>query len=165
MLGYCVYCCFCMSKSLGHLWGFVSCLFILLPFLALKFSPPPQFHPVFVFITICPIHRTTLCRGTRSLPHLSPPVSLPSLPMLFSNFLPSSTPPHNSTPCLLISQSSQSQSRGYAKPWLAHSKTPTPTKCQSCPEHGHTPGHEVTHCLPSPKSPNTLTKSLKRKCV
>ncbi|KAF4073878.1 hypothetical protein AMELA_G00248250 [Ameiurus melas] len=40
------------------------------------------------------------------------------------------------------SRSSQSQSRGYAKPWLAHSKTPTPTKCQSCPEHGHAPGHE-----------------------
>ncbi|KAB5530856.1 hypothetical protein PHYPO_G00134140 [Pangasianodon hypophthalmus] len=40
------------------------------------------------------------------------------------------------------SRSSQSQSRGYAKPWLAHSKTPTPTKCQSCPEHSHTPGHE-----------------------
>ncbi|XP_051948301.1 microtubule-actin cross-linking factor 1-like [Xyrauchen texanus] len=39
-------------------------------------------------------------------------------------------------------RSSQSQSRGYAKPWLAHSKTPTPTKCQSCPEHGQTPGHE-----------------------
>ncbi|KAM9494125.1 microtubule-actin cross-linking factor 1 isoform 10-T10 [Clarias gariepinus] len=40
------------------------------------------------------------------------------------------------------SRSSQTQSRGYAKPWLAHSKTPTPTKCQSCPEHSHTPGHE-----------------------
>ncbi|XP_072532164.1 microtubule-actin cross-linking factor 1 isoform X11 [Salminus brasiliensis] len=40
------------------------------------------------------------------------------------------------------SRSSQSHSRGYAKPWLAHSKTPTPTKCQSGPEHGHTPGHE-----------------------
>ncbi|XP_051519307.1 microtubule-actin cross-linking factor 1-like isoform X11 [Myxocyprinus asiaticus] len=40
------------------------------------------------------------------------------------------------------SRSSQSQSRGYAKPWLAHSKTPTPTKCQSCPEHGQTHGHE-----------------------
>ncbi|XP_060798785.1 microtubule-actin cross-linking factor 1 isoform X10 [Neoarius graeffei] len=40
------------------------------------------------------------------------------------------------------SRSSQSQTRGYAKPWLAHSKTPTPSKCQSCPEHGHTPGHE-----------------------
>ncbi|XP_016296211.1 microtubule-actin cross-linking factor 1-like [Sinocyclocheilus anshuiensis] len=40
------------------------------------------------------------------------------------------------------SRSSQSQSRGYAKPWLAHSKTPTPTKCQSCPEHSQTPGHE-----------------------
>ncbi|TSK31439.1 Microtubule-actin cross-linking factor 1, isoforms 1/2/3/5 [Bagarius yarrelli] len=39
-------------------------------------------------------------------------------------------------------RSSQSQSRGYAKPWLAHSKTPTPTKCQSCTEHSHTPGHE-----------------------
>ncbi len=53
--------------------------------------------------------------------------------------------------CYRISQSSQSQSRGYAKPWLAHSKTPTPTKCQSCPEHSQTPGHEVTHCpLPVP---------------
>ncbi|XP_056113597.1 microtubule-actin cross-linking factor 1 isoform X18 [Rhinichthys klamathensis goyatoka] len=40
------------------------------------------------------------------------------------------------------SRSSQSQSRDYAKPWLAHSKTPTPTKCQSCPEHSQTPGHE-----------------------
>ncbi|KAL6456953.1 hypothetical protein MHYP_G00339160 [Metynnis hypsauchen] len=40
------------------------------------------------------------------------------------------------------SRSSQSHSRGYAKPWLAHSKTPTPTKCQSGPEHSHTPGHE-----------------------
>ncbi|XP_016105079.1 microtubule-actin cross-linking factor 1-like [Sinocyclocheilus grahami] len=49
------------------------------------------------------------------------------------------------------SRSSQSQSRGYAKPWLAHSKTPTPTKCQSCPEHSQTPGREVTHCpLPMP---------------
>uniref|UniRef100_A0AAR2JGF1 Microtubule actin crosslinking factor 1 n=1 Tax=Pygocentrus nattereri TaxID=42514 RepID=A0AAR2JGF1_PYGNA len=58
--------------------------------------------------------------------------------------------------------SSQSHSRGYAKPWLAHSKTPTPTKCQSGPEHSHTPGHEVTHGVPSPKSPNTLTvKSFK----
>ncbi|XP_076157599.1 microtubule-actin cross-linking factor 1 isoform X8 [Alosa pseudoharengus] len=41
------------------------------------------------------------------------------------------------------SRSSQSHSRGYAKPWLAHSKTPTPTKCQSCPDHtAHTPGQE-----------------------
>ncbi|XP_066529620.1 microtubule-actin cross-linking factor 1 isoform X2 [Hoplias malabaricus] len=40
------------------------------------------------------------------------------------------------------SRSSQTQSRGYAKPWLAHSKTPTPTKCQPGPEHSHTPGHE-----------------------
>ncbi|XP_035384756.1 microtubule-actin cross-linking factor 1 isoform X20 [Electrophorus electricus] len=40
------------------------------------------------------------------------------------------------------SRSSQSQLRGYAKPWLAHSKTPPPTKCQSSPEHGHTPGQE-----------------------
>ncbi|KAF7691262.1 hypothetical protein HF521_011559 [Silurus meridionalis] len=40
------------------------------------------------------------------------------------------------------SRSTQCQSRGYAKPWLAHSKTPTSTKCQSCPEHSHTPGHE-----------------------
>ncbi|XP_062342611.1 microtubule-actin cross-linking factor 1 isoform X3 [Osmerus eperlanus] len=41
------------------------------------------------------------------------------------------------------SRSSHTHSRDYAKPWLAHSKTPTPTKCQSCPDHGHiTPGHE-----------------------
>uniref|UniRef100_A0A8C7KYA2 Microtubule actin crosslinking factor 1 n=1 Tax=Oncorhynchus kisutch TaxID=8019 RepID=A0A8C7KYA2_ONCKI len=41
------------------------------------------------------------------------------------------------------SRVSSSNSRGYAKPWLAHSKTPTPTKCQSCPDHDHTtPGHE-----------------------
>ncbi|KAM4630179.1 microtubule-actin cross-linking factor 1 isoform 2-T2 [Polymixia lowei] len=39
--------------------------------------------------------------------------------------------------------SSHNHSRDYAKPWLAHSKTPTPTKCHSCPDHGHTnPGHE-----------------------
>ncbi|TRY84286.1 hypothetical protein DNTS_025412 [Danionella cerebrum] len=40
------------------------------------------------------------------------------------------------------SRSSQSQSRGYAKPWLAHSKSPTPTKCQSCPEQSLSPGLE-----------------------
>ncbi len=62
--------------------------------------------------------------------------------------------------CYRISQSSQSQSRGYAKPWLAHSKTPTPTKCQSCPEHSQTPGHEVTHC-PLPVPLHTNSKSFK----
>ncbi|XP_060914958.1 microtubule-actin cross-linking factor 1 isoform X1 [Labrus mixtus] len=43
------------------------------------------------------------------------------------------------------SRSSHTHSRDYAKPWLAHSKTPTPTKCHCCPDlgHGHTtPGHE-----------------------
>ncbi|XP_038580127.1 microtubule-actin cross-linking factor 1 isoform X13 [Micropterus salmoides] len=43
------------------------------------------------------------------------------------------------------SRSSHTQSRDYAKPWLAHSKTPTPTKCHCCPDLGHiltTPGHE-----------------------
>ncbi|XP_047461909.1 microtubule-actin cross-linking factor 1 isoform X19 [Mugil cephalus] len=43
------------------------------------------------------------------------------------------------------SRSSHTHSRDYAKPWLAHSKTPTPTKCQCCPDLGHshtTPGHE-----------------------
>lgn len=167
-LGYCVYCCFCMSKSLGHLWGFVSCPFFFGPpsLPCFKLFPLPQFHPVFVFIATCPIHCTMLCRGTRSLPDPSPSPSLPSLQMLSPPSLLPSTPPYPPPPCLLISQSSQSQTRGYAKPWLAHSKTPTPSKCQSCPEHGHTPGHEVTHCLPSPKSPNTLTeKSLKRKRV
>ncbi|XP_028819114.1 microtubule-actin cross-linking factor 1 isoform X6 [Denticeps clupeoides] len=36
-------------------------------------------------------------------------------------------------------RSSHTHSRGYAKPWLAHSKTPTPTKC---PDHGCSPGQE-----------------------
>ncbi|KAI1901791.1 hypothetical protein AGOR_G00038030 [Albula goreensis] len=40
------------------------------------------------------------------------------------------------------SRSTHTHSRGYAKPWLAHSKTPTPTKSQSCPEHSQTPGPE-----------------------
>ncbi|XP_054873562.1 microtubule-actin cross-linking factor 1 isoform X14 [Amphiprion ocellaris] len=43
------------------------------------------------------------------------------------------------------SRSSHTPSRDYAKPWLAHSKTPTPTKCHCCPDLGHshtTPGHE-----------------------
>ncbi|KAG7457647.1 hypothetical protein MATL_G00229410 [Megalops atlanticus] len=40
------------------------------------------------------------------------------------------------------SRSTHTHSRGYAKPWLAHSKTSTPTKCQSCPEHSQTPGPE-----------------------
>ncbi|XP_036948798.1 microtubule-actin cross-linking factor 1 isoform X22 [Acanthopagrus latus] len=41
------------------------------------------------------------------------------------------------------SRSTHTHSRDYAKPWLAHSKTPTPTKCHCCPDLGHvTPGHE-----------------------
>ncbi|KAJ8268214.1 hypothetical protein COCON_G00133860 [Conger conger] len=40
------------------------------------------------------------------------------------------------------SRSTHTHSRGYAKPWLAHSKTPSPSKCQSCPEHSQTPGPE-----------------------
>ncbi|XP_070702106.1 microtubule-actin cross-linking factor 1, isoforms 1/2/3/4 [Pempheris klunzingeri] len=43
------------------------------------------------------------------------------------------------------SRSSHTHSRDYAKPWLAHSKTPTPTKCHCCPDlvYSHTtPGHE-----------------------
>ncbi|TMS18428.1 Microtubule-actin cross-linking factor 1 [Larimichthys crocea] len=41
------------------------------------------------------------------------------------------------------SRSSHTHSRDYAKPWLVHSKTPTPTKCHCCPDLGHTtPGHE-----------------------
>ncbi|XP_039977308.1 microtubule-actin cross-linking factor 1 isoform X6 [Xiphias gladius] len=43
------------------------------------------------------------------------------------------------------SRSSHTHSRDYAKPWLAHSKTPTPTKCHCCPDLGHShpsPGHE-----------------------
>uniref|UniRef100_A0A8C2BDI7 Microtubule actin crosslinking factor 1 n=1 Tax=Cyprinus carpio TaxID=7962 RepID=A0A8C2BDI7_CYPCA len=54
----------------------------------------------------------------------------------------SSSASHSAHSCASLpsAPSSQSQSRGYAKPWLAHSKTPTPTKCQSCPEHSQTPG-------------------------
>ncbi|XP_069572874.1 microtubule-actin cross-linking factor 1, isoforms 1/2/3/4 isoform X10 [Brachyistius frenatus] len=43
------------------------------------------------------------------------------------------------------SRSSHTHSRDYAKPWLAHSKTPTPTKCHCCPDLGYShtaPGHE-----------------------
>ncbi|XP_034017058.1 microtubule-actin cross-linking factor 1 isoform X22 [Thalassophryne amazonica] len=41
------------------------------------------------------------------------------------------------------SRSSHTHSRDYAKPWLAHSKSPTPTTCQCCPDLFHsTPGHE-----------------------
>ncbi|KAM3595755.1 uncharacterized protein V6R79_002337 [Siganus canaliculatus] len=41
------------------------------------------------------------------------------------------------------SRSSHTHSRDYAKPWLAHSKTPTPTKCHCCPDLSHSaPGHE-----------------------
>ncbi|KAM9839141.1 microtubule-actin cross-linking factor 1, isoforms 1/2/3/4 [Aulostomus maculatus] len=43
------------------------------------------------------------------------------------------------------SRSSHTHSRDYAKPWLAHSKTPTPAKCNCCPDLGHsstTPGPE-----------------------
>ncbi|XP_032435994.1 microtubule-actin cross-linking factor 1 isoform X17 [Xiphophorus hellerii] len=43
------------------------------------------------------------------------------------------------------SRSSLTHSRDYAKPWLAHSKTPTPSKCHCCPDFGHNhsaPGHE-----------------------
>ncbi|XP_061753233.1 microtubule-actin cross-linking factor 1 isoform X17 [Nerophis ophidion] len=39
------------------------------------------------------------------------------------------------------SRSSHTHSRDYAKPWLAHSKTPTPPKCHCCPDHGDH-GHE-----------------------
>ncbi|XP_075995247.1 microtubule-actin cross-linking factor 1 isoform X3 [Genypterus blacodes] len=35
------------------------------------------------------------------------------------------------------SRSSHTNSRDYAKPWLAHSKTPTATKCHCCPDHSH----------------------------
>ncbi|KAG7231506.1 hypothetical protein INR49_008113 [Caranx melampygus] len=56
------------------------------------------------------------------------------------------------------SRSSHTHSRDYAKPWLAHSKTPTPTKCHCCPDLGHshsTPGHEVTHSTHPPTTTQT----------
>ncbi|XP_068188918.1 microtubule-actin cross-linking factor 1 isoform X15 [Antennarius striatus] len=41
------------------------------------------------------------------------------------------------------SRSSHIHSRDYAKPWLAHSKSPTPAKCHCCPDLSlSTPGHE-----------------------
>uniref|UniRef100_A0A4W5Q000 Microtubule actin crosslinking factor 1 n=1 Tax=Hucho hucho TaxID=62062 RepID=A0A4W5Q000_9TELE len=55
----------------------------------------------------------------------------------------SSSASHSAHSCASLPSTPSSNSRGYAKPWLAHSKTPTPTKCQYCPDHDHTtPGHE-----------------------
>ncbi|TDH03803.1 hypothetical protein EPR50_G00145770 [Perca flavescens] len=55
-------------------------------------------------------------------------------------------PPPPATPTASASsRSSNTHSRDYAKPWLAHSKTPTPAKCHCCPDLGQshtTPGHE-----------------------
>uniref|UniRef100_A0A665WW59 Microtubule actin crosslinking factor 1 n=1 Tax=Echeneis naucrates TaxID=173247 RepID=A0A665WW59_ECHNA len=56
-----------------------------------------------------------------------------------------SLPSAPSAPATPTASSSHTYSRDYAKPWLAHSKTPTPTKCHCCPDLGHshsTPGHE-----------------------
>uniref|UniRef100_A0A8D3B6U9 Microtubule actin crosslinking factor 1 n=1 Tax=Scophthalmus maximus TaxID=52904 RepID=A0A8D3B6U9_SCOMX len=56
-----------------------------------------------------------------------------------------SLPSAPSTPATPTASSSLTHSRDYAKPWLAYSKTPTPTKCHCCPDLGHsttTPGHE-----------------------
>uniref|UniRef100_A0A7N6BYV3 Microtubule actin crosslinking factor 1 n=1 Tax=Anabas testudineus TaxID=64144 RepID=A0A7N6BYV3_ANATE len=56
-----------------------------------------------------------------------------------------SLPSAPSAPATPTASSSHTHLRDYAKPWLAHSKTPTPTKCHCCPDHGHshtTPGHE-----------------------
>uniref|UniRef100_A0A3Q2EFL7 Microtubule-actin cross-linking factor 1-like n=1 Tax=Cyprinodon variegatus TaxID=28743 RepID=A0A3Q2EFL7_CYPVA len=56
-----------------------------------------------------------------------------------------SLPSAPSTPATPTASSSHTHSRDYAKPWLAHSKTPTPSKCHCCPDLGHNhsaPGHE-----------------------
>uniref|UniRef100_A0A8D0A9A9 Microtubule actin crosslinking factor 1 n=1 Tax=Sander lucioperca TaxID=283035 RepID=A0A8D0A9A9_SANLU len=56
-----------------------------------------------------------------------------------------SLPSAPSTPATPTASSSNTHSRDYAKPWLAHSKTPTPAKCHCCPDLGQshtTPGHE-----------------------
>ncbi|XP_041665491.1 microtubule-actin cross-linking factor 1 isoform X19 [Cheilinus undulatus] len=56
-----------------------------------------------------------------------------------------SAPSAPATPTASASSRSHTHSRDYAKPWLAHSKTPTPTKYNCCPDLGHshtTPGHE-----------------------
>uniref|UniRef100_A0A3B5MDW0 Uncharacterized protein n=1 Tax=Xiphophorus couchianus TaxID=32473 RepID=A0A3B5MDW0_9TELE len=56
-----------------------------------------------------------------------------------------SLPSAPSTPATPTASSSLTHSRDYAKPWLAHSKTPTPSKCHCCPDFGHNhsaPGHE-----------------------
>ncbi len=118
---------------------FVLCLFVPLPSLAWKMCLPP-------YLCSSPPTKHYFCHAA-----LPPPLySFSDYPGFFPLFFFCySTFPRPF--CYRISQSSQSQSRGYAKPWLAHSKTPTPTKCQSCPEHSQTPGHEVTHCpLPVP---------------
>uniref|UniRef100_A0AAZ3QLQ9 Microtubule-actin cross-linking factor 1-like n=1 Tax=Oncorhynchus tshawytscha TaxID=74940 RepID=A0AAZ3QLQ9_ONCTS len=41
----------------------------------------------------------------------------------------SSSASHSAHSCASLPSAPSSNSRGYAKPWLAHSKTPTPTKC------------------------------------
>uniref|UniRef100_A0A4W5Q0N5 Microtubule actin crosslinking factor 1 n=1 Tax=Hucho hucho TaxID=62062 RepID=A0A4W5Q0N5_9TELE len=56
----------------------------------------------------------------------------------------SSSASHSAHSCASLPSTPSSNSRGYAKPWLAHSKTPTPTKCQYCPDHDHTtPGLNI----------------------
>lgn len=118
---------------------------------SLSFCPSPlpclENVPSSLFAFISTYKNTTLCCTA------SPPSTL--LFFRLSWLLPTAffffATPLFLVLCCRISQSSQSQSRDYAKPWLAHSKTPTPSKCQSCPEHSQTPGHEVTHCpLPVP---------------
>lgn len=47
-----------------------------------------------------------------------------------------SAPSAPATPTTSASSRS-SHTRDYAKPWLAHSKTPTPSKCHCCPDGSH----------------------------
>lgn len=103
-------------------------------------------HPLIAYITPSHLH-FLYC------------VLLCSLRSFVRSFLPSF---HGS-----LIQSSHTHSRDYAKPWLAHSKTPTPTKCYCCPDISDTiAGHEVTHsphlppCVCPTQTPAEGTKTL-----
>lgn len=91
--------------------------------------------------------------------------------LLSFHYLHNTLPPTSAFLCVAfllpssIIQSSHTHSRDYAKPWLSHSKTPTPTKCHCCPDLGHTAaGHEVTHSTllsSSPTPPRPQLKALR----
>lgn len=102
-----------------------------------------------MFFLLCWVdhYTATLCCLHNTLP---PPTALLCVALLLPSLLPSFPPYFHGS----FIQSSHTHSRDYAKPWLAHSKTPTPTKCHCWPDLSHTiAGLEVTH---SPHLPPRL---------